>query len=90
MAPDPSRAQDPSGVTCADVENTACLEYDPLLLDDHPLRAYPGECFPGLIPSLRSYYKTSRGSWSERVFCVVCLLLVVVYVSWSMSILRYL
>lgn len=33
----------------------AVEEYDPALLEDHPLRSYPRECCPGL----RAYWKGS-------------------------------
>jgi hypothetical protein len=34
------------------------LEYDPWLLEDHPLRSYPTECIPGLSPYLYGVYQS--------------------------------
>ncbi|KAJ5319807.1 hypothetical protein PENANT_c026G04260 [Penicillium antarcticum] len=34
------------------------LEYDPWLLEDHPLRTYPTECIPGLSPYLSEIYQS--------------------------------
>lgn len=48
------------------------------LLDDHPLRSYPTECCPGVLDFIRGGYCAARKNWSERVFRVVCFLLIFV------------
>jgi hypothetical protein len=54
--------------------------YELLLLDDHPLRSYPTQCCPGLRLYLRAWYATVRKNWGERIFRIVCLLLMSLYV----------
>lgn len=57
--------------------------YSSTLLDDHPLRSYPCGC-DGCPPVLRSYWGWSAGGegkrWSERLFLLVCVGLMVLYV----------
>lgn len=54
--------------------------YDPWLLEDHPLRSYPTECCPGLFDFIRNHYRAARKNWGERVFGLVCFLLMLLYV----------
>ncbi|CAG8284710.1 unnamed protein product [Penicillium olsonii] len=46
-------------------------EYDPWLLDDHPLRSYPTECIPGL----GAYLDESIGKGKKALLRVGCLLI---------------
>ncbi|KAJ5604416.1 hypothetical protein N7510_009570 [Penicillium lagena] len=55
-------------------------EYQPWLLDDHPLRSYPTQCIPGLGPVLRSGFKSFRVRWKEHSLRAVCLILASLYV----------
>ncbi|KAJ9491476.1 hypothetical protein VN97_g1748 [Penicillium thymicola] len=57
-----------------DLESNARFEYDPWLLDDHPLRSYPTECIPGLSPYLDEYYE-SIGKRRAILFRAACLIL---------------
>ena len=57
-----------------DVEVNTRLEYDPWLLDDHPLRSYPTECIPGLSLYLDEYYE-SFGKRRTLLFRAGCLIL---------------
>ncbi|KAJ5822434.1 hypothetical protein N7447_004774 [Penicillium robsamsonii] len=41
-----------------DLESNTQFEYDPWLLEDHPLRSYPTECIPGLSLYLNEYYES--------------------------------
>ncbi|CAI7602884.1 unnamed protein product [Penicillium glandicola] len=50
------------------------FEYDPWLLDDHPLRSYPTECIPGLSSYLDEYYE-SIGKRKTILFRATCLIL---------------
>ncbi|KAJ5753387.1 uncharacterized protein N7511_007540 [Penicillium nucicola] len=43
--------------TSLDLESNK-LEYDPWLLEDHPLRSYPTECIPGLSTYLYGLYQS--------------------------------
>lgn len=56
------------------------VDYDPLLLEDHPLRGYPRELPPGLDLFVQNWYHTIRKNWRERLFRAVCLLLIFLYV----------
>jgi hypothetical protein len=47
------------------------LEYDPWLLDDHPLRSYPTECIPGL----GGYLDESLGKRKKAFIRAGCLVL---------------
>ncbi|PLB40238.1 uncharacterized protein BDW47DRAFT_123745 [Aspergillus candidus] len=80
--------------TCAALEAGEYDAYSPTLLDDHPLRSYP--C--GSPPALRSYWGWSgccagaggEGKrWSERLFLLVCVGLMVLVVLQFLSILPY-
>jgi len=53
-----------------DLENNR-FEYDPWLLDDHPLRSYPTECIPGL----GAYLDESIGKRKKGFLRAGCLLL---------------
>jgi hypothetical protein len=58
-------------------------EYDSVswgLLEDHPLRSYPTECFPGLLSCIVGYFAALRKRWAERVFSLICLFLMFLYV----------
>ncbi|KAJ5501062.1 hypothetical protein N7527_012183 [Penicillium freii] len=56
------------------LESNTRFEYDPWLLDDHPLRSYPTECIPGLALYLDEYYE-SIGKRRAILFRAVCLIL---------------
>lgn len=56
------------------LESNTRFEYDPWLLDDHPLRSYPTECIPGLSPYLDEYYE-SIGKRRAIFFRAACLIL---------------
>lgn len=62
-------------------------DYDPWLLEDHPLRTPPTECCPGVSYFLRSCYNVAKKNWSGRVFRLVCFLLIVLYVFIVLSLL---
>ncbi|KAJ5173542.1 uncharacterized protein N7500_001473 [Penicillium coprophilum] len=55
------------------------IEYDPWLLDDHPLRSHPTECIPGLSLYLDEYYE-SIGKRKAILFCAGCIILGCLYV----------
>lgn len=55
-------------------------DYDPWLLEDHPLRSPPTECCPAVSCFFRSCYHAVKNNWSERVFRLVCVLLILLYV----------
>lgn len=55
-------------------------EYQPWLLDDHPLRSYPTQCIPGLGPLLRNGFKSFQMRWKEYSLRAVCLVLASLYV----------
>ncbi|KAJ5758536.1 hypothetical protein N7520_005692 [Penicillium odoratum] len=60
----------------ADLEsNLAPYEYDPWLLDDHPLRSYPTECIPGLGPIIAEGLTSVRNRWKECLLRAVCLVI---------------
>lgn len=50
-------------------------EYDPWLLDDHPLRSYPTECIPGLGSFLAEWLVSVQKRWKETLFRATCLIL---------------
>ncbi|PYI24663.1 hypothetical protein BO99DRAFT_418262 [Aspergillus violaceofuscus CBS 115571] len=53
-------------------------EYDSyswVLLEDHPLRSHPTECCPGIWWMLQQWYATVRKLWGDRIFSIICLLL---------------
>lgn len=54
-------------------------DYDPWLLDDHPLRGYPTEC-GGLVLVMRNCVQAAKRNWNGRVFQVVCFLVIILYV----------
>lgn len=57
-----------------DLESNTRFEYDPWLLDDHPLRSHPTECIPGLSLYLDEYYE-SIGKRRAILFRAACLIL---------------
>lgn len=70
-----------------DVE--AVPDYDAsMMLDDHPLRSYPAECCPLLLIYLKSCYSAARKNWNERVFRIVCVLLMILYVDCPSAVAR--
>ncbi|KAJ5375801.1 hypothetical protein N7517_007807 [Penicillium concentricum] len=56
------------------LETNPQFEYDPWLLDDHPLRSYPTECIPGLSLCLDEYYE-SIGKRKAALFRAGCIIL---------------
>ena len=50
-------------------------DYEPWLLEDHPLRSYPTECIPGLGPIVLEWCSSWRGHWKEILFRAICLIL---------------
>jgi hypothetical protein len=54
---------------------TVQYEYDPWLLDDHPLRSHPTECIPGLGAFLSEWFTSLQYRWKETLFRAGCLLL---------------
>ncbi|OJK00844.1 hypothetical protein ASPACDRAFT_77726 [Aspergillus aculeatus ATCC 16872] len=53
-------------------------EYDSyawVLLEDHPLRSHPTACCPGIWWMLQQWYATFRKLWGDRIFSIICLLL---------------
>lgn len=50
-------------------------EYDPWLLDDHPLRSHPTQCIPGLGPFIAEWWISFRQRWKETLLRTGCLLL---------------
>ncbi|OQE81600.1 hypothetical protein PENNAL_c0040G10705 [Penicillium nalgiovense] len=57
-----------------ELESDTRFEYDPWLLDDHPLRSYPTECVPGLSHYLHEYNE-SIGKRRAILFRTGCLIL---------------
>lgn len=55
--------------------------YSWVLLEDHPLRSHPTECYPGIWWMLQQWYATFRKLWGDRIFSIICLLLMFGYVS---------
>jgi hypothetical protein len=51
--------------------------FDPSeILDDHPLRSYPRECCPELKYYLLAWYSVAWRNWNDRIFRLVCVLLI--------------
>ncbi|KAJ5666346.1 uncharacterized protein N7477_008794 [Penicillium maclennaniae] len=50
-------------------------EYDPWLLDDHPLRTHPTECIPGLGTFLAEWLVSTQKRWKETLIRATCLIL---------------
>lgn len=50
-------------------------EYDPWLLDDHPLRSHPTECIPGLGQFFGESLTSLQLRWKETLIRAGCLLL---------------
>lgn len=50
-------------------------EYDPWLLDDHPLRSHPTVCIPGLGTFIAEWYASVERRWKDGLFRVGCILL---------------
>jgi hypothetical protein len=58
-----------------DLESNVVYEYDPWLLDDHPLRSYPTECIPGLGAIIAEGYTSVRNHCKECMLRAVCLVI---------------
>lgn len=56
-------------------------EYDPWLLDDHPLRSHPTECIPGLGQFVGEWLTSLQLRWKETLIRAGCLLLACVSVN---------
>ncbi|KAL4893119.1 hypothetical protein BDV59DRAFT_178482 [Aspergillus ambiguus] len=50
-------------------------KYSWMLLEDHPLRSYPTHCWPDVFSFLGRCCTALKRRWTERLFPVVCLLL---------------
>ncbi|KAE8149352.1 hypothetical protein BDV25DRAFT_130458 [Aspergillus avenaceus] len=59
------------------------------LLEDHPLRSYPRDCFPGLAVYVSGYLAALKKRWSESVFPLVCLFLMFMVVIQFLATLPY-
>lgn len=55
-------------------------EYSWMLLEDHPLRSHPTDCWPGVFAFLGRCYTALKQRWTERLFPVLCLFLMFTYV----------
>lgn len=55
--------------------NVIRYEYDPWLLDDHPLRSHPTECIPGLGSFFAEWYISVQKCWMATLLRAVCLIL---------------
>ncbi|RJE22480.1 hypothetical protein PHISCL_05166 [Aspergillus sclerotialis] len=64
-------------------------DYDPWLLEDHPLRTPPTECCPGASYLLRSCYHAAKRNWGGWMFRLVCFLLVLLVVLQSLAVIPY-
>lgn len=58
-----------------DLESSTRYEYDPWLLDDHPLRSHPTECIPGLESFLAEWLASVQKRWKEILLRATCLIL---------------
>ncbi|KAJ5215683.1 uncharacterized protein N7498_002090 [Penicillium cinerascens] len=58
-----------------DLESNTRYEYDPWLLDDHPLRSHPTECIPGLGSFLAEWLVSVQKRWKEILLRAMCLIL---------------
>lgn len=58
-----------------DLESNVRYEYDPWLLDDHPLRSYPTECIPGLGAIIAEGCTSVRNRWKECLLRAVFLVI---------------
>ncbi|KAJ5305414.1 uncharacterized protein N7443_005074 [Penicillium atrosanguineum] len=58
-----------------DIESNARYEYDPWLLDDHPLRSHPTECIPGLGTFIAEWLVSVQKRWKETLLRATCLIL---------------
>lgn len=58
-----------------DLESNTRYEYDPWLLDDHPLRSHPTECIPGLGSFLAEWLVSVQKRWKEILLRAMCLML---------------
>lgn len=45
--------------------NPVQYEYDPWLLDDHPLRSHPTVCIPGLGALISEGFVAARKEWKQ-------------------------
>ncbi|KAL5362563.1 hypothetical protein BJX96DRAFT_154165 [Aspergillus floccosus] len=50
-------------------------EYSWMLLEDHPLRSHPTDCWPDVFAFLGRCYTALKQRWTERLFPVLCLFL---------------
>ncbi|BAE59857.1 unnamed protein product [Aspergillus oryzae RIB40] len=67
-------------------------EYDSYsweLLEDHPLRSHPTECIPGLSSYVAKYLAILKRRWTERIFPIVCLILMFLIVIQFLAALPY-
>lgn len=55
--------------------NLAKHDYDPWLLDDHPLRSHPTRCIPGLGPFMVDWYISRQNRWVETILRGLALIL---------------
>jgi len=58
-----------------DIESNVRYEYDPWLLDDHPLRSHPTECIPGLGSFISEWLVSVQKRWKETLVRATCLIL---------------
>ncbi|KAL1966136.1 hypothetical protein VTN77DRAFT_4884 [Rasamsonia byssochlamydoides] len=78
-SPSPSPSPRPiplRGILTEDIE-AAEVEYAADILDDHPLRSYPRKCCPGLSYIVQAWYRVAWKNWNERLFRLVCVLLMI-------------
>ncbi|KAJ5113136.1 hypothetical protein N7456_001670 [Penicillium angulare] len=54
---------------------TTRYEYDPWLLDDHPLRSHPTECIPGLGPFISESFVSLRKQWKQSLLRAIALVI---------------
>ncbi|KAJ5618414.1 hypothetical protein N7528_007057 [Penicillium herquei] len=64
----------PSKVEVDLESNNMRYEYDPWLLDDHPLRSHPTECIPGLGAVITEGLGSFRAQWKQFLLRTVGLL----------------
>lgn len=57
------------------IPDSVRYEYDPWLLDDHPLRSHPTVCIPGLGTFLAEWYTSTQRRWKDGLLRVGCIIL---------------